>query len=508
MKPRVDQKTKDDTASGSFEKTDKCLEKCGTKALLKIISLMPGKDIEKQPFSKIKELIKQYVEPTKRLVIADRTNFMQMKQDLNETEIDYLSRLNDASVHCKWDELKSGEPSSELVKLRFIAGLRDEELKMKVLEKIQINPHATMNDIIDFCQVNSHLKDFVHKTPTTGISTGTSNNEGANTFASRAQAGPHRNTCSKCASSHKMKECPAYGKTCHTCGKPNHFAKCCRQKGKIRDKFAHQKKKTAHSVEVFHTSSVEKQGSFVTLSTAGTQLTFQLDSGAEISLMSETQWKQLGAPELTPTDIVPVNFDGSKMQTLGQLSISFDNMEKPKPLEFLVVQSTRKHGLIGRDLIDSTQSRLACTFAPDIEYLPPLNGFKASMAMASESEPLKFVKARKIPIHLKDQLDEELNRLQKLGIIEPSSFSNHASPVVWVKKDNGSYRMCVDYKATLNDNLQSDAYPMPSVEEIFSRIDKSVLFAKIDLTCAYWQIEFDEAAKKCLSSTLIKGCSR
>ena len=224
------------------------------------------------------------------------------------------------------------------------------------------------------------------------------------------------------------------------------------------------------------------------------KLTFQIDSGAEISLMSEAQWIQLKSPELQTTNVVPVNFDGSQMKSLGKLSIKFDTIDTP--LEFLVVRSSRSHGLIGRDLIDASQSKLACVFASMCDYLPPIKGFKASMSTAQGSAPLKFIKARKVPIHLKDQLDAELTRLQTLGVIEPISFSNHASPVVWVKKANGSYRMCVDFKATLNDSLQSDAYPIPSVEEIFAKIGKSNVFAKIDLACAYWQIELDEDSKK------------
>ena len=86
---------------------------------------MPGKDIEKQPFSEIKRVIKQYIEPTKRLEIADRTNFMLLKQENNESEVDFWSRLNEASVHCNWNNLKSSDPCTELVKLRFIAGLKD-----------------------------------------------------------------------------------------------------------------------------------------------------------------------------------------------------------------------------------------------------------------------------------------------------------------------------------------------------------------------------------------------
>lgn len=83
------------------------------------------------------------------------------------------------------------------------------------------------------------------------------------------------------------------------------------------------------------------------------------------------------------------------------------------------------------------------------------------------------MKARSVPVHLKEQLDEELSILERQGIITPISPSKSASLVVRVRKPNGRYRMCVDFKATMNINIQSDAHPLPIVEEIFACIGNS-----------------------------------
>ena len=64
---------------GTSDKTDKFLEKCGSKAILKIISLLPGKNIEHVEFKEIKDAINNYVEPQTRLTIADRTVFFTNK---------------------------------------------------------------------------------------------------------------------------------------------------------------------------------------------------------------------------------------------------------------------------------------------------------------------------------------------------------------------------------------------------------------------------------------------
>ena len=65
-----------DPHSQTSPMTDKFLERCGTRSLLKIVSLLPGKDVASLLFSDIKKALMSYLEPTKRLLIADRTSFL------------------------------------------------------------------------------------------------------------------------------------------------------------------------------------------------------------------------------------------------------------------------------------------------------------------------------------------------------------------------------------------------------------------------------------------------
>ena len=99
--------------SGTSPQTDRFLERCGPKALLKLVAMMPGQNIEKSLFQDIKKTIFDYVEPRKRLFVADRTNFLQISQNGDESEVDFLSRLNESAQHCHWDQLKSSNPSEE-----------------------------------------------------------------------------------------------------------------------------------------------------------------------------------------------------------------------------------------------------------------------------------------------------------------------------------------------------------------------------------------------------------
>ena len=131
--------------------------------MIKIISLLHGKEIDKILFAEIKKAILNYIEPRDRLLIADRTNFLQMCQNNGEAEVDFLARLNSVSINCKWDELKNNSPSDELIKLKFVSGLFNQELKIKLLEKLQLNSNITIDEIIDICQMSSQLNSYVNK---------------------------------------------------------------------------------------------------------------------------------------------------------------------------------------------------------------------------------------------------------------------------------------------------------------------------------------------------------
>ena len=126
--------------SGGSAMTDKFLERCGSKSILKLLVLLPGKDVDQLEFSELKKAIEAYVRPRERLIIADRTYFLQTMQRDGESVQDFLARLNEQADLCKWEELKTVEPRDELVRLRFIAGVKENALKLKLLEKLQLTP--------------------------------------------------------------------------------------------------------------------------------------------------------------------------------------------------------------------------------------------------------------------------------------------------------------------------------------------------------------------------------
>ncbi|GBM66799.1 Transposon Ty3-I Gag-Pol polyprotein [Araneus ventricosus] len=94
---------------------------------------------------------------------------------------------------------------------------------------------------------------------------------------------------------------------------------------------------------------------------------------------------------------------------------------------------------------------------------------------------------RRLPLSRKEEADHLVKDMVDNGIIEESS-GPWASPIVLVKKKDGSTRFCVDYRK-LNEITKKDSYPLPRIDDTLDALNGSQWFTTLDLKSGYWQVE-------------------
>ena len=141
------------------------------------------------------------------------------------------------------------------------------------------------------------------------------------------------------------------------------------------------------------------------------------------------------------------------------------------------------------------------------EGLGKVEGVKAKIYINSSEKP-RFFKARPVAYTLREKIETELDRLVKEGTIEPVEFSEWATPIVPIVKEDGTIRICGDYKQTINQAAKLDNYPIPKIEDLYATLGGGTEFTKLDLSQAYQQLELDKESQKYTTINTHKGLFR
>ncbi|KAL4367743.1 hypothetical protein GQ457_05G022050 [Hibiscus cannabinus] len=127
---------------------------------------------------------------------------------------------------------------------------------------------------------------------------------------------------------------------------------------------------------------------------------------------------------------------------------------------------------------------------PELPGLPPKREVEFGIDIQPETNPVSITPYRMAPIELKE-LKKQLEELQNKGFIQPST-SPWGAPVLFVKKKDGSMRLCIDYRQ-LNRVTIKNKYPLPRIEDLFYQLRDASVFSKIDLRSGYYQMKVKDA---------------
>ena len=125
------------------------------------------------------------------------------------------------------------------------------------------------------------------------------------------------------------------------------------------------------------------------------------------------------------------------------------------------------------------------------------------LSIVLENEVPVYQRARRLAAQEKEVVNQQIDESLQQEIVRESK-SNFASPIVLVKKKDGSNRMCVDYRK-LNAKTVKDRYPLPIIEDVLESLYAAKVFTTLDLRNGFFHVDMSEESIKYTSFIVPDG---
>ena len=502
-------------------------------------------------FAEIREVLQGHFQP-KPLVIAERFKFHQRNQSESESVVQYLAELRKLAKTCEFKAFLE-----EALRDRFVCGLRAQSIQKRLLSEAALDLKKAL-EVAQGMEAAEQTTKYMH-VDSPGVHGVESNRKGT------SPKPPAPSTpCPRCGEiGHWASDCRCKFMQCRKCSKTGHIARACRsggQKGGAANLLPRKMGKSrtsthqlncgeeieegdtdleeGHSISGVHAMSQSKAARkiWVDVLLNGKPIKMELDTGASISLINHKLWKDtLASIPLKESKVVLRAYTGHQLPVLGQtmVSVEVDGQVKNLPL---VVTKGSGPPLLGRNWLSEISlnwgrlrdhfiqqiSAGACQKSQAVSLSTPLKlllkefsdlfqkglgemgKLKARIFLKECASP-KFFKPRAVPYALKEKIEEDLKRLEHLGVISQICHSEWAAPVVPIIKASGAVRIWGDFKITVNPQLEVEQYPLPKAEDLFTSLEGRERFTTLDLADAYLQMTLDPQAQQYLVINTHKG---
>ncbi|KAK3101540.1 hypothetical protein FSP39_004320 [Pinctada imbricata] len=503
---------------------------------------------EKKSLDTLYAKFKAYVEPKSNRVFS-RYKFQCIVQSDTDSCEQFITALKIAVKDCGYDN------PDEMVRDRIVFGIKSPKIREKLINE---GSGLTLEKAIDVARSyemsQAQLKSMSLEDPKIdAINKHKFYNRNKPNFSGNKMRGGQRQhanktsndskpKCGRCGSSdhNKDEECPAIGKICRKCNRFDHYESMCRSRrkfqgrthntGRPRTKQVHalQQDESEYSDEsydydelflgmlFFEVNSIDADWP-MTLQVNGTDVNFQLDTGAKCNVLNTTTYRKLGisAPLAMPNTRLK-SYTGHRIDFEGTIRLPVSHKGVEHYEIFYIVnldapnvvgaETCKKLNLVQR--IHAIKSDTCSTepvlqslsdIYPDSDYSDLFQGLgclpgKYSIKLDPNVTPV-IHPPRKIPISLMDKVRNELKSMEEKGVIvkqtEPTEWVNS---MVIVNKGN-KIRICIDPK-DLNHAIMREHFPLKTIEDIIGNMPNAKVFSKLDATTGFWQIQLDEASSK------------
>ena len=330
------------------------------------------------------------------------------------------------------------------------------------------------------------------------------------------------NKCKNCGYDfpHRTAPCPAKGKACNYCGKPNHFSRCCRQRGKQRVQEVSDLQASSDDEYTYNISTKGNRTPTTRLQLNNKMITVTVDTGSSVNIMDEKTYRIIGQPPLR-TRKMPrlLPYGGSPdLHVKGACQITVEKNGKMAVEQFYLVKGNygtllgykTAHDLdivrivhnIGNG--DNTEEKYPGIYSG----IGELKGRTVKLHINENVKPVAQ-KGRRTPFHLRKRVEKELNKMLADDIIEEvqNESTPWVSPIVTPPKKNGDVRICVDMREA-NKAIERERHQMPTLDELINDLNGSTVFSKLDLKSGYNQLVLDESSRSITTFSTHMGIFR
>ena len=403
------------------------------------------KEKYKQVVSKLDEFFK-----VRKNTIYERARFNRRDQREGESIEQYLTALYELIENCEYGDLKD-----EFLRDRIVVGIRDAALS----EKLQLDATLTLAKAKQKVRQSEAVKEQRSELQGKGdkddpIVLDAVKSQRQSQGKGATSSTPLTTRCTRCGRDKHLSgdRCPARNVICHSCKKIGHFSAQC---------FSRSKTASAHEISMdsayLSTLSGELESIWsTTLRLEGTNVKFKLDTGAEVTAIREETYQALRGIHLMESTKMLYGPSHQPLNVLGQFRSMLSKGHMSSEQTIFVVKGL-KMNLLGLPAITALQliSKVDATsssqsvkerFKSVLQGLGTI-GDEYKIKLKEGAVPHAIHTARNIPIPLCAKVQEELDRMEKLGVIskveEPTPW---CAGMVVVPKKSGSIRICVDLK--------------------------------------------------------------